>query len=403
MQIKPGGPIQTAKQVYCNSIHRCFFLTILTLGSGYGQLLPGDTLQLIYVGGQSNALNLHADAALLPDSESDSSILFYYHTGLSPDHPSFPEPFFATSDSHWTTLQIQNQDPYIGFFNPYFGPEMTLARTLSENGIENLGILKVAYAGTHLAHDWKKGDHSMADIYDLLLDQFEIAMDSLSAMGLNWRFIGMIWMQGESDASDAQWAADYENNLTEFIANLRADFQTPDLPVALGRIADTEPYPYDLEVRAAQEAVAEADPRIHLIDLDDLPMEADRVHFIGPGIMEMGSRMANSLLLLNGLTPNSILEPTFELSDQVLIHTFPNPFNSIVNIRYECSLSNPARLSIYSCRGSQVAQYAFIPGDEVNLHWKGKDQKGASLPNGIYLVQLQNDKQISTTKILLLK
>ncbi|MFC1547718.1 sialate O-acetylesterase [Candidatus Neomarinimicrobiota bacterium] len=305
-----------------------------------------DTLQIVFVGGQSNVLNLRADASQLPDSRLDSSIAFYYHTGLPPG--THPEPFIATSDSNWTFLKPQIQVPFIAYSEHFFGPEMTLARTLAENGMDNLAVFKVGYGGTDLAHDWKKGDDSAAELYALLVDQLAIATDSLRIWGIPWKFIGMAWMQGESDAIDSQWAADYAVNLTQFIADVRGDFNAPTMPVVLGQIANTGAYPYSQEVRAAQVEAAAVDSRVELVLLDDLPLDPDGVHFTTPAVITMGQRMGQSLLEL-----------------------FPD---TVTTIEYFCSIDSSFQKALY------YAPFTAAPTPLlVALHtWSGDYSQGSS-------------------------
>lgn len=66
---------------------------LLIANTCVGQFADVDTLHIVFTGGQSNMLCLRADASLLPDSNQDSTIAFYYHQGLKPNQTSFPNPF----------------------------------------------------------------------------------------------------------------------------------------------------------------------------------------------------------------------------------------------------------------------------------------------------------------------
>jgi len=368
------------------------------------QLPTSDTLSIVFVGGQSNALNLHADASLVPTSGLDSSILFYYHSGLPPDQTTYPESFIATSDSTWTTLQTQVQSPYIGLFDSFFGPEMLLGRTLAENGWQNLAIFKVVYAGTHLAHDWKKGDHSMADAYDHFLDQLEIATDSLQQWNIPWKFVGMCWMQGESDAYSLDFANAYAENLTTFINDVRLDLGEGQLSVVLGKISNQNPaYQYSNMVRSAQQSVANNDPHISLISLDDQPMDTDGLHFMAQGVITMGLRFAEALLALK--TPSSVRDDIFLPEHLYVLNAYPNPFNSNIHLDIHLEKSSEIRLSILDVTGKpiQTFQAGNLPAGYHEFSWQGEDNTGQIQPSGVYILHLKTDHGSRTRRLLLLK
>jgi hypothetical protein len=379
-------------------------LTFKTAATAWGQIASDDTLQVIFVGGQSNALNLHADASQLAPLDLDSSIAFYYHTGLPPNNPAHPDPFIATSDSTWTHLQPQTQVPYVAYHEQFFGPEMTLGRMLAEHGMTNIGVFKIGYAGTHLAHDWQKGDDNGAGLYTLMLDQLAIATDSLLRWGTPWKFIGMAWMQGETDASNSEWAAAYETNLALLLAAMRADFNAPNLPVVLGQIAHTGAYPYSLEVRTAQAAVAAADPLVELIGLDDQPLDTDGIHFTAEGVMVMGARMGQALLSLYSTT--GVARGLLDLPQGFSLgQNSPNPFNPVTEIEYSLPERSRVELTVYNLAGKEVARLVDRQqaAGRYTVRWEGRDVCGELVPAGIYLYRLNAARQIKTRKMVLLR
>jgi len=379
-----------------------FYVAILvSICNGQPPISITDTLKIIFVGGQSNMLSLRADANSLPVSDMDSTIAFYYHTGLKPG--THATPFIATSDSTWIHLKTQIQVPYITLEEQFFGPEMTLARTLALNGVKNLGVFKIGYGGTHLAHDWKKGDNSGAELYKILMGELTTATDSLTSWEIPWKFIGMAWMQGETDGSNSQWAADYAVNLTEFIANVRNDFNSKNMPVVLGKIANTGVYAYSELVRTAQIAVADSDPLVTLIDLDDLPMSDDRIHYTTDGIMAMGARMGEALLSTTSIdSPPFADGPTMKA---VLHDNYPNPFNPITNIGYTLLSPSNVTLAIYDVTGRIITTLKDTqqPIGYYDIKWNGRDKSGNDVSTGIYLCLLQADDYSKTIKIVYLK
>ena len=103
----------------------------------------------------------------------------------------------------------------------------------------------------------------------------------------------MVWMQGESDATAAT-AGTYQANLTAFIADIRATYGS-SLPFVIGRLSSKQTAIDAASlntVRAAQDAVAAADPRTGIFSTDELSMKSDNLHFDADGQQTMGGSFA---------------------------------------------------------------------------------------------------------------
>jgi hypothetical protein len=120
--------------------------------------------------------------------------------------------------------------------NNRFGPEINLGQRLVVSGTCDLvAQVKYAVGGTTLAVDWDlKRTKSQ---YAQMSARAGTAINDLRAAypGRQVFVAGFFWMQGESDAWNADMAA-YATNLTTLIEHARADFHAPGMPVILGRI-----------------------------------------------------------------------------------------------------------------------------------------------------------------------
>ena len=80
--------------------------------------------------------------------------------------------------------------------------------------------------------------------------------------------------------------------------------------------------------------------------------------------------------------------------------TYPNPFNPIINIEYELSVSASIQIEIYNILGQQIDRmnegYKF-PGI-YSVIWNGE-----KYPSGVYFVTLKNGTKLLTKKMVLLK
>jgi hypothetical protein len=104
----------------------------------------------------------------------------------------------------------------------------------------------------------------------------------------------MLWMQGEYDALNANYAAAYADNLTDFIGAVREDFKSPAMPFVMGRIV-VPAFTYRDAVRAAQAEVAGSVPGVVMVDTDGVEMKDDQVHFNSQGLLELGRLFADAM------------------------------------------------------------------------------------------------------------
>ncbi len=183
--------------------------------------------------------------------------------------------------------------------NGMFGPEMTFAHRLAEAfPNETIAITKTSTGGTRLFTQWIPE----GGMYQRFIANSENARKALKDAGISYSIGGMLWMQGESDTDNLEHAQAYEENLRRMFADVRRKTGIDQLPIVMGRISSSllKGTPWNMNhvpvVRAAQDAVAAADPHVHLISTDDLSTWKDNTHFDGPSQLTLGSRMADAML-----------------------------------------------------------------------------------------------------------
>jgi len=342
--------------------------------------------ELIIFAGQSNALGWRGNPSYLPENSSDSDIMFYFYEGVPPGSHSIN--FNSTSGNEWTTLAPQIHDPYIALEQPFFGPEITLARKIYQSG-SDLMIFKCAVGGTDLANDWNKSNSGDFPLYKIMMEQLDTAFVRLNEAGIDFKIAGFFWMQGESDAADTYRANAYENNLRLFIQNIRTDLNSPELPFIIGRIGNKMGAPlihYEI-VRTAQVHVAETDPFVEWIDTDDFSMVSDNLHYDSQGLIDLGERIAAAYLTL----PTGQIEKNREyLSEYTLYQNYPNPFNPATAFSVYLPNDSIINLTLFNSLGEEVRNVA------SGLFSKGKSDftvSGLGLSSGVYLYRL-NAKSI---------
>ena len=165
------------------------------------------------------------------------------------------------------------------------GPEHVFGRALSKAGHSSTSVIKVAVGGTSLYDDWrspKMGGETSAKS-QLLYAKLRARIQSLKSNPTSvnpackaprtCQWSAFVWFQGESDTFNATHIAAYEQNLKNFIADVRADVGSPTLPVVIVQIgswAQSISGGQGKLVANAQTAIVKADPYSRIVNTADL-------------------------------------------------------------------------------------------------------------------------------------
>ena len=84
---------------------------------------------------------------------------------------------------------------------------------------------------------------------------------------------------------------------------------------------------------------------------------------------------------------------------------FPNPFNGMVQIRFQNPTEQSIKLHIYDHLGRAVfhATERVLPSGLQSLSWDGRDTKGQLLPSGLYIARIEGPMLVGSCKVTLLK
>ncbi|NIT57081.1 MAG: T9SS type A sorting domain-containing protein [Aliifodinibius sp.] len=100
--------------------------------------------------------------------------------------------------------------------------------------------------------------------------------------------------------------------------------------------------------------------------------------------------------------PTEILDPnpTISANKYRLFQNFPNPFNPSTTIRYYIPLRQRVSLLIYNVSGQlgRILVNELRSKGEYAEVWKGRDEQGRVVSNGIYFYSLKVDRKIIDTK-----
>jgi len=170
-----------------------------------------------------------------------------------------------------------------------FGPEVSFGRAIADAMPgKRVALIKFSEGGTTLRADWSP------DVRDALYDQFLAftlaSLKSLTDRGDTYTLAGMIWHQGESDASLPP--GEYQRLLTRFIARVRTDLSATEMPFVIGEVFDNGKRD---RVRAGQRATSAAVAATYFVSAAGLNTSDAGTHFDTPSQIELGQRLARAL------------------------------------------------------------------------------------------------------------
>ncbi|MFQ5707617.1 MAG: FlgD immunoglobulin-like domain containing protein [bacterium] len=88
-----------------------------------------------------------------------------------------------------------------------------------------------------------------------------------------------------------------------------------------------------------------------------------------------------------------------------LQQNYPNPFNPETTILYQLASTQKVQLRIYNVLGQLVRSLVDKqePAGEHRVIWNGKNEKGISVPSGLYIYELKAGDFVGTKKMIFLK
>ncbi len=253
--------------------------------------------KVFLLGGQSNMAGLGAwpgppaqPACPAPYNTEQTAVQFWNY-GTHQTVNGFDCP--GVGDG-WVNLR-----PGYGYdYNNEFGPEVSFGYRLHERyPDDDIYLVKLGLTDQSLAVGWNPD--GTGTVYNVFKARVKAAVENLRHDGHDPEIAGMVWMQGESDALNATYAANYQSNLETFIKTVRNEFDAPNMPFVIGRILnyyDTNPAGSNALVRKAHETIPTLPDmsRVAYVNTDDLQC-AYGGHYGTQGQINLGIRFANAI------------------------------------------------------------------------------------------------------------
>ncbi|XP_030466624.1 probable carbohydrate esterase At4g34215 isoform X2 [Syzygium oleosum] len=167
------------------------------------------------------------------------------------------------------------------------GPGMAFANAVlgRDRSLGSVGLVPCADGGTKIS-EWERG----TVLYDRLMRR---ARAGTGGGGGGRTIRALLWYQGESDAMAESDAALYKGRLEKFFSDVRADLQSPELPIFQVAIASGLG-PFTETVREAQLGLDL--PNVRTVDAKGLPLGRDHVHLTTPAQVRLGQMLADAFL-----------------------------------------------------------------------------------------------------------
>ncbi|MFT7677809.1 MAG: hypothetical protein ACI8QC_001795, partial [Planctomycetota bacterium] len=190
--------------------------------------------------------------------------------------------------------------------NNVVGPELSFARTVSQNIKAPIAIIKVAAGGTHLGGDWNPDEPIGFEMYPLALEVVRTALADLDKRKVDYRIEGFMWHQGENDMFDEGYREAYGKNLANLLASWRRDLKVPELPFYIGELCTKTIWGMDLrprmhEISVGQKQVTSADLHADYVPTSHVGVEIGggvglHYHYGTLGQLEHGVNYADAYL-----------------------------------------------------------------------------------------------------------
>ena len=147
----------------------------------------------------------------------------------------------------------------------HIGPELQIGHRLGDALEAPVLLVKTAWGGKSLFKNFRppSAGGETGEFYTKMLAEVNEALDAVpeefpQLAGRPLVVRGFVWFQGWNDMYDEDARAQYEDNLVHLIGDVRAEYNTPRLPVIIGELGNggLEASDKMLAIRAAQQAAS---------------------------------------------------------------------------------------------------------------------------------------------------
>lgn len=296
-----------------------YFLLIALYFTGFSQESEKDVVKVFFLGGQSNMVGFGYNNELPDSLKKTFKNVWIFHGNPVGDEQKLG------GVGIWEALKPGHGKGFSsdGITNKHsqrFGLELSFAQKIQElYPGEKIALIKYARGGssidslaTKTGGTWEPDFNGKTGInqYDHFLTTLNkaFAVDDIDGDGRTDHLVpaGILWMQGENDASRTEEIAQrYSAHLKRLMDLIRAAFRVDDLPIVLGKISDSWQDDEDGRVwnqgeliQFAQEKYARSDGNAAIVRKTRYYKYSDRHHYDTNGYIDFGKEFAIKLFNL---------------------------------------------------------------------------------------------------------
>jgi hypothetical protein len=280
----------------------------------------GDVYRLFFLGGQSN-MDGYGYVNELPDSlnKTFADAWIFHGNSAADGEEGGGEGIWAPLEPghgvNFTATSTENK------LSDRFGIELSFVHTLQKRYPgDKIALIKYSRGGTSIDSlaasyfgSWEpdfRGENGVNQ-YDHFLATIRNALkiDDINGDGKKDVLIpnGILWMQGESDATvSEELALRYYGHLKRMMDLVRAALHEDDLPVVIGKISDSwndekdgKVWEYGELIQYAQEKFVREDENAAIVRSTRYYNYSDPWHYDSEGYIDLGKQFAEEFIQLN--------------------------------------------------------------------------------------------------------
>ena len=165
-----------------------------------------------------------------------------------------------------------------------------------------LCIVKAAVGGSTIEGEWGVSTYDRAKLYAWFRNYvWYQAKYELQREGKIPRIIGVVWMQGETDANNAMPESTYAGYLQDLVDLLNSELNAPIEKIIIGGLSTAFNTTDGNAIKAAQQSVASANANTVYLPTDGTgsqpayPLKADNLHYNAEGLEDFADGIAQEL------------------------------------------------------------------------------------------------------------
>lgn len=183
-------------------------------------------------------------------------------------------------------------------FYDTFGPELSFARTLREQSVENVAIAKFTHSGSQII-DWtpEGSEAKSRNLYPAFIEFVKSSIAEIQQKGHEVELAGIFYHVGENDMSWGPFRKGAPKRVVSLITQSRKDLGLPQLEWYVSQQLPTDDKNVNkIDVTAELTQLLSADSNVMHLKAFDLPVQEKKLVIDTPGIVWLGQKMAAQYL-----------------------------------------------------------------------------------------------------------